>query len=611
MIQSHKPQSGVPSDSPQRHRSPLARAVEVLSAAVLVLGCLVLAQVPLAAATNNLTGVVYLSGGTPAFGAGVSVGSANPGGCCQNATTDSGGNYGFALTDGTWNVNVNPPSGDTTDAQASLTVTVFGGVVTGCTGAACGGTLPAVNITLPKADVTGVVFDPDGITPAANSGLTASPSGGGSCCQNAFTDQNGNYAMALADGTWTVTAIPPASDTTDAQTPVTVTIDHGVATNCTGTACGGTIPVVNITLQKATLTGTVFESDGTTPAANTGLSAGNPNPGGCCQGTNTNQNGNYAFALTAGTWNVTANPPFGDSTDAQTSVTVTVDSGGVVTNCTGTACSGTLPAVNITLQKATLTGTVYQSNGTPAANTGVSAGNLGSCCQNANTNQSGNYGFALTAGTWNVTANPPNGDTTDAPTSVTVTVDSSGTVTGCTGAGCSGTLPAVNIKLQVASFNLAGSVLESDGITPAANSGLTASPSGGGFCCHNTSTDQFGNYAMSLAGGTWNVTANPPSGDSTDAPTSVTVTVNSSGVVTGCTGPCSGTLPTVNITLQKANLTGIVYQSNDTPGGQHRGLGGQLGRRVLLPEHRHQPDRQLRLRSFRRHLDRHRQPALR
>ena len=66
------------------------------------------------------------------------------------------------------------------------------------------------------------------------------------------------------------------------------------------------------------------------------------------------------------------------------------------------------PTVDIHLQKANLAGTVFKSNGTPAANTQVSAnpevGGLGSGTM---TDLSGNYHLSLSPGTWNVTANVP------------------------------------------------------------------------------------------------------------------------------------------------------------------------------------------------------------
>ncbi|MFZ0251881.1 MAG: hypothetical protein WAL61_18205, partial [Acidimicrobiales bacterium] len=97
----------------------MCAAMIVIAAGVLSLG---LADGHAGAATNNLTGTVVESNGTtPAVNAGVSAG--NPGVfCCNNTSTDQNGNYGFALADGTWNITASPPSGDTTDAQTSVTV---------------------------------------------------------------------------------------------------------------------------------------------------------------------------------------------------------------------------------------------------------------------------------------------------------------------------------------------------------------------------------------------------------------------------------------------------------------------------------------------------------
>ena len=118
-----------------------------------------------------------------------------------------------------------------------------------------------------------------------------------------------------------------------------------------------------------------------------------------------------------------------------------------MTGCSGAGCGGTLPTVDIHLQKANLSGTVYESNGTPAANTQVFANpQVGGTGTSTNTNMAGHYGLALSPGTWNVSANPPAGDTADGTTSVTVTVNPSSVATGCTGAGCGGILPDSSIS---------------------------------------------------------------------------------------------------------------------------------------------------------------------
>ena len=508
----------------------------------------------------NLSGTVYESNGTPA--ANVQVNACQTGQPnCSGANTDTTGHYRLALTPGSWRVSASPPSGDTVDARTTVTVTVgTGGVVTGCSGAGCGGTLPTVDIHLQKANLSGTVYESNG-TPAANTQVFANPQVGGTGTST-NTNMAGHYGLALSPGTWNVSANPPAGDTADGTTSVTVTVNpSGVVTGCTGAGCGGILPAVDIHLQRPNVSGTVYESSGT-PAPNTQVSA-NPQVGGSGTGTNTDMSGHYGLLLSPGTWNVTANAPSADTIDARTSVTVTVNTSGVVTKCTGAGCGGTPPTVDIHLQKANLSGTVYESNGTPAANTQVFANpQLGGSGTGTNTDMAGRYQLSLSPGTWYVTASSPMGDTTDATTSVLVTINTGGVVTKCTGAGCGGTPPTVDIHLQKA--NLAGTVFQSNG-TPAANTQVSANPEVGGLGA-NTNTGLSGNYHLSLTPGTWNVTANVPMSDTTDALTSVTVTVDTSGVVTKCTGTgCGGTPPTVDIHLQKANLSGTIFQSNGTP----------------------------------------------
>ena len=56
------------------------------------------------------------------------------------------------------------------------------------------------------------------------------------------------------------------------------------------------------------MTGTVHESNGTTPAANTGVQVQEQNsPNGT--GTQTDSNGHYGVFVADGTWVVTAQPP--------------------------------------------------------------------------------------------------------------------------------------------------------------------------------------------------------------------------------------------------------------------------------------------------------------
>jgi len=509
----------------------------------------------------NLTGTVLQSNSSPAQNSFISVSQQGSFNQPIGTNTDSSGHYRVYVADGTWVVTASPPSGDTTDANTSITVVVSGGVITQINGSPSSG--PA-NITLLVANLTGTVLQSNS-SPAQNTNVNIFQ-------QNSFnqaftnTDMNGHYGVHVADGTWTVTANPPFSDSTDAQTSISVVVSGGVITMINGSPSPGP---ANITLQVANVTGTVFESNGSTPAQNTNVSVTQQGSFNQFTSTNTDTSGHYRTFVPNGTWVFTAQPPFGDSTDATNSITVVV-AGGVITMINGSPSSG--PA-NITLLAANLTGTVLQSNSSPAQNTNVMVSQQGSFNQTfTNTDSSGHYGVHVADGTWVVTAAPPFGDTTDAQTSITVVV-AGGVITMINGSPSSG--PA-NITLLTA--NLFGRVFESNGTTPAANTGVSVSPQGS-FNPQNTGTDSNGHYGVHVADGIWVVSANPPSGDTTDAATSITVVVTG-GVITQINGsPSSGP---ANIRLQVANLFGTVYESNGTTPAANtgvtvglQGLGGQ------------------------------------
>jgi len=498
----------------------------------------------------NVTGTVFESNGsTPAQNSNVSVTAQGSFTQFTSTNTDMSGHYRTFVPDGTWVFTAQPPFGDSNDATNSITVVVSGGVITMINGSPSSG--PA-NITLLATNLSGTVLESNGSTPAANTNVQVqqqnSPNG-----TFTNTDSSGHYGVHVADGTWTVTAAPPTGDSTDAQTSITVVVSGGVITSINGSPSSGP---ANITLQVANLTGTVFESNGTTPAQNTSVNVsqqGSFNN----SGTGTDQNGHYGFHVGDGTWTVAANPPMGDTTDAQTSITVVV-SGGVITMINGSPSSG--PA-NIRLQVANLFGTVLQSNSSPAQNTFVAVSPQGSMNQTfTNTDSSGHYGFHVADGTWVVTADPPNGDTTDGQTSITVVV-SGGVITQINGSPSSG--PA-NVTLQP--NNVTGTVFESDGTTHAQNTGVTVyvqstlTPVGG------ANTDSNGHYSLHVTDGSYIVSAQPPSGDTTDGPGSITVTV-AGGVITMINGsPSSGP---ANITLPVANVTGTVFESNGTTHAQN------------------------------------------
>jgi hypothetical protein len=493
----------------------LSAAGIVIAAGVLSLG---LAQAPAGAAPNNVSGTVTESaaaGGGAAENTNVSAqqqGSPNP---PTNTSTDSSGNYGFDLSDGTWVITAQPPMGDTTDAPTSTTVVISGGVITSGS--------PDITLAVPNVSGTVLQSATAGGGPAVNTNVQAqeqnSPNGTGT-----QTDSSGNYRLLLGDGTWVITAQPPMGDTTDVATSTTVVISGGSITSGSP----------DITLAVPNVSGTVLQSAtaGGGPAVNTNVQAQEQNsPNGT--NTQTDSSGNYRLLLGDGTWVITAQPPMGDTTDVATSTTVVI-SGGSIT-------SG---SPDITLAVPNVSGTVLESNTDPAQNTNVSAQQQGSPNPptNTSTDSSGNYGFDLSDGTWVITAQPPMGDTTDAPTSTTVVISG-------------GVITSGSPDITLAVPNVSGTVLQSAtaGGGPAVNTNVQAqeqnSPNG-----TNTQTDSSGNYRLLLGDGTWVITAQPPTGDTTDAPTSTTVVI-SGGVIT------SGS---PDITLQVANLAGTVLESNDT-----------------------------------------------
>ena len=526
--------------------------------------------------TANVSGTVVESDGTtPAANTFVQLQQQNsPNGF--GTGTDSSGHYGVHLGDGTWVITAYVPSGDTTDAPTSITITVLGGHITS-------GPNPP-DITLQVANLSGTVFESDGTTPAANSNVNVQqqnvPNGTGT-----QTDSSGHYGVHVGDGIWVITAQPPNGDTTDAPTSITITVSGGHITS------GPNPP--DITLQTANVSGTVVESDGTTPAANTFVQVqqqGSPNS----TNTNTDSIGHYGVHVGDGTWVITAQPPFSDTDDAPTSITITV-SGGHIT-------SGPNPP-NIRLNEANLSGTVFESDHTIAQNTFVSAQLQGSFGQTfANTGQSGHYGMFVADGTWIVSAQPPSGDTTDAPTSITVVV-AGGHITSINGSPSSG--PA-DINFQTA--NLTGTVVRSDGTTPAQNSFVGVFNQSTNTAQGNTNTDSSGHYGLHVPDGTWVVSAQPPSGDTTDAPTSITVVVAGGAHHHDRRHPQLGT--------GRHQVAGGQPERHGVRVRRHH-PGPELQRGALRSEHahparqhQHRLERPLRLPCPRRNLDRQRPAPL-
>ena len=97
-----------------------------------------------------------------------------------------------------------------------------------------------------------------------------------------------------------------------------------------------------------------------------------------------------------------------------------------------------------------------------------------------------------------------------------------------------GSITSGSPDITLAAPNVSGTVLQSAtaGGGPAVNTNVQAqeqnSPNG-----TFTSTDSSGNYRLLLGNGTWVITAQPPMGDTTDAPTSTTVVISNGSITSG------------------------------------------------------------------------------
>ena len=145
----------------------------------------------------------------------------------------------------------------------------------------------------------------------------------------AVSDMNGNYSFTgLADGTYTVTEIPPPGFTPTTPTSVIVTISGGnsQAVNFGNAANTGVISgTVFLDLNNS---GIYQPGDPGIPFVNISLTLG----GLIIQSTNSDSNGNYSFTnLADGTYTVTETVLPGYTSTSSTTRTVTITGGNSVT----------------------------------------------------------------------------------------------------------------------------------------------------------------------------------------------------------------------------------------------------------------------------------------
>ncbi|HEX5498709.1 MAG TPA: carboxypeptidase-like regulatory domain-containing protein, partial [Thermomicrobiales bacterium] len=245
---------------------------------------------------GSISGVIRDSIGNPIAGANVQAQGAVV--CCPygSATTAADGTYTITgLSAGSYHVNASAPTfasryyDGTYDASAAAAVIVT-----------AGGTTPAIDISLePAGSISGTVRDSQG-NPLAGASLFASAD---TCCAGAF-------ATSAADGSYTLTGLPPGSFRVQASAFGYVGVyydnaDFGGATLVAVTS-GNTTSNIDFALQRGgSITGVVKDDIGN-PIANASIFASGDT---CCgEGFGTSAaDGSYTIVgLPAGSYTVRA-----------------------------------------------------------------------------------------------------------------------------------------------------------------------------------------------------------------------------------------------------------------------------------------------------------------
>ena len=246
------------------------------------------------AAGGAVSGTVYQADGvTPVADADVWAEAYD---CCgggNGTRTASDGTYLIeGLSAGDYRVQVHAPEqglaaqfyDGTTDRSAAFRVTVTAGQATG-----------SIDFVLQTGgSVSGTVYEADGVTPVANADVWAESY---DCCGV------GNGTRTASDGTYAIEGLPPgayrlqvdASDRGLVRQFYDGTTDWGLATVATVTT-GQDTPNIDFTLSAGgSISGTVYEADGTTPVANADVWAESYDCCGGGNGTRTASDGTYVI----------------------------------------------------------------------------------------------------------------------------------------------------------------------------------------------------------------------------------------------------------------------------------------------------------------------------
>ncbi len=180
--------------------------------------------------SNTLSGSVTNSSGAPVVGAVVSVNDANS----DSATTDSSGNYSLSIPDGTYNVQVTPPS-----SSSFSSAVAYGEVVSVNT------TLNYVLTQAGTASLSGHVYDAEG-NPVSGQTILAVA---GSTQVSATTNSSGYYSLSTSPGTYSLIIYGTTSADVGQNLPAEYSLESDGYSLAEDTIQNITIPAKQVTFH--------------------------------------------------------------------------------------------------------------------------------------------------------------------------------------------------------------------------------------------------------------------------------------------------------------------------------------------------------------------------
>jgi len=398
------------------------------------------------------------------------------------------GSYVVGVVEGRWEVDVD---------EESLYGTGYARPPYQHVTAPASGTVSGIDFLLEKAGtITGHVYEDDGETPIGEASVEAHDFETGDWAAWTETLPDGSYTLLVSSGTYTVNVFRVEgwcdqyylnTPYWDEATPVSVSVPDET---------GG----IDFVLQRgATITGHVYEDDGSTPIAHAWVRAEDATSGDWLAGDDTDTTGFYSISVPSGRYKVRAEAD-GWPTQYYDGVTHS-DEATIITLTAPEERTG----IDFVLQRGgSITGYVYEDDGvTPIPGASVDVHEFGTWnwVGWAETLPDGSYTFWVPSGTYRVHVfdvegwleqfylNTPYWEEAT-PVSVSAPDETSG----------------IDFVLQPAA-TISGHVYQDDGVTPIGHAWVRAEDATSGDWVAGDDTDQNGSYSISVPSGSYKVRA--------------------------------------------------------------------------------------------------------